>query len=135
MAHSKYIVIVGCGRLGSVLANRLSSAGHKVVVIDRREASFDKLSVDFSGYRVVADAVELHVLQEARVQQADCLFATTTLDNTNLMVAQVARTVFNVPRVVARVFDPAREMIYSEFGVETISPTKLSAEAFLKVID
>ncbi|MGQ9908718.1 MAG: potassium channel family protein [Candidatus Flexifilum sp.] len=134
MAQSQHIVIVGCGRLGGALANRLSKSGHRIVVIDQKEAAFDKLSNDFSGYKLIGDAVELHVLREARVDLADYLFATTTSDNTNLMVAQVARTVFNVPRVVARVFDPPREEIYRGFGIETISPTVLSTEAFLKVL-
>lgn len=134
MPQSQHIVIVGCGRLGGALANRLSKSGHRIVVIDQKEAAFDKLANDFSGYKLIGDAVELHVLREARIDLADYLFATTTSDNTNLMVAQVARTVFNVPRVVARVFDPPREEIYRGFGIETISPTVLSTEAFLKVL-
>lgn len=135
MPHYKHIVIVGCGRLGGALANHLSSAGHNVVVIDRRDGAFDKLGPDFSGFRLIGDAVEPHTLKEAGIQKADCLFATTTGDNTNLMVAQVAKEVFNVKRVVARVFDPARELLYKEFGIETISPVKLSADAFLGLVD
>jgi trk system potassium uptake protein TrkA len=135
MSQSKQVVIVGCGRLGSVLANHLSRAGHRVIVIDQRESTFDKLSVDFSGFKLVGNAVELHTLQDAKIEQADCLFATTTSDNTNLMVAQVAKNVFHIPRVVARVFDPTREQIYQGFGIETISPTRLATSAFLKVIE
>lgn len=135
MSQSKQVVIVGCGRLGSVLANHLSRAGHRVIVIDQRESTFDKLSVDFSGFKLIGNAVELHTLQEAKIEQADCLFATTTSDNTNLMVAQVAKNVFHIPRVVARVFDPTREQIYQGFGIETISPTRLATSAFLTVID
>lgn len=135
MSQSKQVVIVGCGRLGSVLANHLSRAGHRVIVIDQRESTFDKLSVDFSGFKLIGNAVELHTLKEAKIEEADCLFATTTSDNTNLMVAQVAKNVFNIPRVVARVFDPAREQIYQGFGIETISPTRLATSAFLTVID
>jgi trk system potassium uptake protein TrkA len=135
MSQSKQVVIVGCGRLGSVLANHLSRAGHRVIVIDQRESTFDKLSVDFSGFKLVGNAVELHTLKEAKIEQADCLFATTTSDNTNLMVAQVAKSVFHIPRVVARVFDPTREQIYQGFGIETISPTRLATSAFLKVIE
>jgi trk system potassium uptake protein TrkA len=131
MAH-KRIVIVGCGRLGGSLANSLSLSGHQVVVIDRKETAFEKLSVEFSGFRQPGDATELDVLKEAGVEKADVVFATTTADNINLMVAQVARHIFQVPRVVARVFDPNRESIYTAFGIETISPTKLSADAFLK---
>jgi len=131
MAH-KRIVIVGCGRLGGALANQLSLSGNEVIVIDRKEKAFEKLSAEFSGYRIQGDATEMGILKEARLDKADCLFATTTSDNINLMVAQVARTLFEIPRVVARVFDPNRESIYASFGIETISPTKLSADAFLK---
>lgn len=134
MSESKHILIVGCGRLGGALAIRLSLAGHQVVVVDRKEASFEKLGVAFSGFKLIGDAVELHVLKDAGIEQADVVFATTTADNTNLMIAQVARQVFQVQRVVARVFDPAREAIYRDFGIETISPTQLSTEAFLKVV-
>lgn len=134
MAQANYIVIIGCGRLGGNLANQLSTAGHSVVVVDQREAAFDKLAIDFSGFKVIGDASELAVLQEIKVQKADYLFAVTTRDSTNLMVAQMAQSIFNVPRVVARVFDPVREQIYRDFGVETISPTKLSTSAFLSVV-
>jgi trk system potassium uptake protein TrkA len=134
MAQTQYIVIVGCGRLGGNLANKLSTVGHSVVIVDQREAAFDKLAVDFSGFKVIGDASELGVLQEIKVQKADYLFAVTTRDSTNLMVAQVAQIIFNVPHVVARVFDPVREEIYRDFGVKTISPTNLSANAFLHVV-
>ena len=134
MSQSKHIVIVGCGRLGGTLANRLSKSGHQVVVIDQREAAFDKLSIDFSGFKLIGDAVELHILKESHISVADSVFSTTTSDNTNLMIAQVAKFVFNVPHVVARVFDPRREEIYRNFGIQTISPTVLTTEAFLKVL-
>jgi trk system potassium uptake protein TrkA len=134
MAHSNYIVIVGCGRLGSMLANSLSVQGHSLVVIDQREIAFDKLSADFTGFKILGDASEIAVLREAKAHKADYLFATTTEDNINLMVAQIARTIFNVPNVVARVYCPTREAIYSEFGVQTISPTKLTADAFMALL-
>lgn len=130
----KHIVIVGCGRLGSSLANDLSADGHRVIVVDHREHAFDKLSAAFSGFKIVGDAVELQTLKTAEIEKADCLFATTTSDNTNLMVAQVAKAMFDVSLVVARVYDPQREAVYSEFGVETISPTKLSADAFHRLV-
>ncbi len=134
MAKSYFIVIVGCGRAGGTLANNLSATGHRVVVIDRREIAFDKLSVEFSGFKIMGDASELNVLRQAKIEQANYLFATTTTDNINLMVAQIARIVFRVPNVVARVYDPAREALYREFGIATISPTKLTASAFLEFI-
>jgi len=105
------------------------------VVIDEHEVAFDKLSNEFSGFRIIGDAIEMRVLREARLEQADYLFAVTRNDNINLMVAQVGLKVFNVPRVIARVYDPAREALYREFGIETISPTKLTAEAVQVVLN
>ena len=134
MLPYQYLVIVGCGRLGSILANRASSLGSSVVVVDRDEAAFANLSAEFSGFTVTGDAAELAVLRRARIEQADCLLAITPQDNVNLMVAQVARTVFGVSRVLARVFDPAREEVYREFSIETICPTSLAAGAFLDAL-
>lgn len=134
MKNSLYIVIVGCGRLGSDLANRLSRIGHAVVVIDSDEDTFNDLSADFSGFRVVGDATELAVLKEAKLKNADVFFATTHGDNVNLMVAQVARKLFNVPHVLARVFDPRREQVYNQLGIETICPTSVAAEMFLMAV-
>jgi trk system potassium uptake protein TrkA len=88
----------------------------------------------FSGFCVVGDAAEMAVLRQAKTDKADCLLATTQQDNINLMVAQVAKVVFQVPKVMARIFNPAREPVYRQFGIETISPTQLSAELFLKVL-
>ena len=128
---SKYIVVVGCGRLGSILASRLSSQGDSVVVIDPDETSFKNLSSDFSGFKITGDASEVDVLRSAKVDKADCLLAVTDKDNINLMVTQIAKKVFQTSIVLARVFDPSREKIYREFGIATISPTKLSADAFM----
>lgn len=127
----EYVVVVGCGRLGSLLAGLLSQAGSSVVVVDQREEAFALLAPEFSGFRLHGDATEREVLRAAKIDKADCLLATTENDNVNLMVAQVARTVFRVPKVLARVEDPRREKVYRELGIETVSPTKLSAEAFL----
>ncbi|MBI3957287.1 MAG: TrkA family potassium uptake protein [Chloroflexi bacterium] len=134
MSSSLYIVIAGCGRLGSLLANELSRQGHSVVVVDRNEAKFAGLSAEFGGFTVVGDAVESDVLRQAKTGQADCFLATTNYDNVNLMLAQVAKTVFRVPLVIARVFDPSRESVYQQLGVATISPTRLSALAFQAAI-
>lgn len=134
MSTYQYIIVVGCGRLGSVLANQLSRLGSSVVVIDRDETAFSNLSTEFSGFQITGDAAELALLRQAKIERADCLLAVTRHDNVNLMVAQVASGVFQVPKVVARVFDPSREAVYREFGIETICPTMLSAEAFLHTL-
>ncbi|MDJ0593866.1 MAG: TrkA family potassium uptake protein [Pleurocapsa sp. MO_226.B13] len=128
---SQYIVVIGCGRLGSILASRLSSQGNSVVVIDPNERSFQNLSSDFSGFQITGDASEIEILRSAKADGADCLLAVTDKDNINLMVAQIAKQIFQIGIVIARVFDPAREKIYRDFGIATISPTQLSADAFI----
>ncbi len=134
MKKSLYIVIVGCGRLGSTLANRLSHSGHSVVVIDANEDAFAELSPDFSGFRIVGDATHLAVLKSARLDKADVFLATAREDNVNLMVAQIAGKLFHVAHVLARVFDPRREQIYKQHGIETICPTTVVAELLLLAI-
>lgn len=134
MLPYEYIIVVGYGRLGVLLANHLSRMGSSVVVIDNKETAFDKTYLEFSGFKIVGDAAEMEVLRQAKIDKADCLLAVTNQDNLNLMVAQVAKTIFNVPKVMARVFDPSRETIYRQFGIETISSTNLSAKAFLDTL-
>lgn len=128
------IVIVGCGRLGSMLANRLSRQGRNVVVVDSDRDAFENLTTEFSGFTVTGDAAEMDVLRRAHLDRAGCVLAATRHDNVNLMVAQVARVVFGVPRVIARVFDPQRGSVYREFGIDTICPTSLTADAFLDAL-
>jgi trk system potassium uptake protein TrkA len=134
MKNNSFIVIVGCGRLGSHLADQLSREGHSVVVIDMHEAAFSDLSPDFSGFRLEGDATQVAVLKEAKLKKADVLIAATHEDNVNLMVAQVARKVFDVPLVLARVFDPRREEVYARLGIETICPTSVAADMLLKAV-
>ncbi|MBN2852834.1 MAG: TrkA family potassium uptake protein [Clostridia bacterium] len=126
--NEQYIIIVGCGRLGAYLANSLSERKeNSVVVIDRKDTAFQRLKTSFSGFMVEADAIESEVLKNAKIQKADVLVATTNDDNTNIMIAQIAKSLFNVNHVIARLIDPSRERVYSELGIETISPTALSA--------
>lgn len=123
------VAVVGCGRLGALLASRLSRRGMEVVVIDLQEGAFEGLSPEFSGLRVAGDATELAVLRRARVGEASAVIVATRDDNTNMMVAQVAKRILGVRQAVARVFDPARETIYHGLGIETVCPTTLAAGA------
>lgn len=134
MKNNLYIVIVGCGRVGSHLSNQLSRMGHSVVVIDTNEDTFNDLSPDFSGFRVVGDATQIAVLKDAKSKKADVFFAVTHDDNVNLMVAQIARKIFNVSHVLARVFDPKREKVFDQLGIETICPTSIAVEMFLLAV-
>ena len=135
MSQFKYIVIVGCGRLGSRLALTLSRQGNNVVIIDHNKSTFEILSLDFTGFQITGDAAELAVLHEAQINKADCLLAVTGNDNLNLMVAQIAKIVFSVSTVLVRVFDPQREELYRDLGLVTISPTKLATEVFLQTLE
>jgi trk system potassium uptake protein TrkA len=105
-----------------------------VVIIDDDKGAFRYLSTEFSGFQIVGNAAELAVLRQAKIEKADCLLAITRYDNVNLMVAQVAKTVFQVAKVVARVYDPSREEVYRRFGIDTICPVSLTAEAFLGML-
>lgn len=129
-----YVIIIGCGRLGSYLANRLSHDGHSVVVIDLNDSALEALSAEYSGFRMEGDATEIDLLKQAKIDKADFFIATTGDDNVNLMVAQVAKKLFQVPRVMARVFQPKREKIYVDLGIETVCPTSIAADVFLKSI-
>ncbi|RQV98920.1 TrkA family potassium uptake protein [bacterium] len=129
-----YIIVVGCGRLGSLIANRLSAIGHSLIVIDNNPHAFDNLSTEYSGFRIEGDATEFSVLKEAKTSQADIFIASTRDDNINLMVAQVARKICQVPYVIARVVDPKKEATFREMGVETICPTYIAGEVLLDTI-
>lgn len=134
MKNSRTIVILGCGRLGSYLANQLSSGGDSVMVIDWKEAAFNNLSSDFSGFRILGDGTHMQVLRKASVEKADIFISTTDDDNVNVMTAQVARKMFDVPQVLARVLDPKREEIFTRLAIDAICTTTLSAHVFLQTI-
>ena len=119
------VVIMGCGRVGSQLATRLDREGHRVSVIDLYAKSFRRLPDDFRGLTVVGTGIDEDVLRSAGIEGADAFVAVTEGDNRNIMAAQVAREIFGVQECVARIYDPAREEIYREIGLDTICPTKL----------
>ncbi|MCM8823995.1 MAG: TrkA family potassium uptake protein [Candidatus Omnitrophica bacterium] len=118
-----YVIVVGCGRVGSELAKFLSNDGHNVVVIDKSQVSFRKLGNAFNGITLVGNGFSRRVLQQAGIENADAFCALTNIDNTNLLAAQVAKKIFNVPRVIARVYDPERAEFYTNMGLEIISGT------------
>lgn len=122
-----YVIIVGCGRVGSELAKLLSNEGHDVVVIDRSASSFDRLGTTFNGITLIGNGFNLNLLKQAGIEKADALCAVTNGDNTNLISAQVAKKIFKVPKVIARVYDPQRAHIYAALGLDIISGTILFA--------
>ena len=134
MGKSLDLVILGCGRLGSMLATHFSQQGHKVIVIDSESSAFDSLQEGFSGFALSGNVGEVEVLQQAKLEQADCVLAVTGKDNLNIMVSQLAKTMFHVPIVLTRMSDPALGTIYQQLGLIPINTTKISAEAFVQTL-
>ncbi|MDD4955434.1 MAG: TrkA family potassium uptake protein [Candidatus Omnitrophica bacterium] len=122
-----YVIITGCGRVGSELARLLSNEGHNVVVIDKNPSSFDRLGGAFNGITLVGNGFDQELLKSAGIEKADAFCSVTNGDNTNLISAQVAKKIFNVPKVIARVYDPQRAHIYAALGMDIISGTILFA--------
>ena len=122
-----HIIIAGCGRVGSELARLLSNEGHDVIIIDKNKSSFDRLRGGFNGVTLVGSGFDVELLKEAGIEKADAFCAVTNGDNTNLISAQVAKKIFNVPKVIARVYDPQRAHIYTALGMDVISGTILFA--------
>lgn len=122
-----YVIIVGCGRVGSELARLLSNEGHNVVIIDKNQASFDRLGGAFNGLTLVGNAFDVALLKQAGIEKADAFCAVTNGDNTNLISAQVAKKIFKVSKVIARIYDPQRAHIYTALGLDIISGTILFA--------
>ncbi len=130
-----YIIIIGCGRLGANLANTLSDNNGNVLIMDTCKESFRRLSSNFGGLSVVGDGTDLDALESAQIQKASAVIAVTNDDNTNIMVAQLARDMFHVDRVIARLYDADRDTVYQEFGIDTICPAVLSAKEVDKLLE
>ena len=122
------IVILGCSRMGAQLATRLDVKQHQVVILDRDGAAFSRLGPDFHGQRVIGDGLDVDVLLEAGVGEADAFVACTSGDNRNLTVCQFARELFGVEKVISKVSDPLRGQIYAEMGLLTVSPTVFGSD-------
>ena len=121
-----YTVVVGCGRLGAGIADTLYDEGEDVVVVDKDKDSFRKLSSSFGGLSVEGNGMDLDILDSVELKRADTLIAVTDNDNVNIMISQLAKDVFNVRKVIARLSDPQRSCVYQDFGIETICPSVLS---------
>ncbi len=128
------VMIVGCGRVGSVLANRLDEAGHRVVVLDRNQQAFRRLSEKFSGERIVGNGLVDEFVRPTLQEKTDMFFAMTDKDNVNLLIAQRVKRHFDSGRVMAVVHDSILAGIYKELGVETVCPTDLVIKDLLQTI-
>lgn len=121
-------IVVGCGRVGAELAFRLSKSGHQVVVVDQNAESFNQLNPEFRGRTVEGEALAEKVLERAGIAEADGLAAVSNSDTLNSVVAHTAHTVYHVPNVVVRNYDPCLRSMIEAFGLQTVSSTSWGAQ-------
>jgi len=136
-----FVLIVGCGRVGSAIAKRMIRQGHEVSVLDETqeahallEHDMDQTWEDAGGRFTVGTALEIEALTEAGIEEADVVVCSTNGDNTNIVVAQLAKKRFQVPKVVVRVLDPYRSDWYQQQGLYTICPTQLAIDMLSEAV-
>ncbi|MBC8139797.1 MAG: TrkA family potassium uptake protein [Fibrella sp.] len=120
-------IIVGCGRVGATLARMFAESGAEVTIIDLTSDAFRRLGTKFRGTRLVGTGTDISVLKRAGIEGSDVFVAVTDGDNRNLMATQIAKTVFDIPLVMTRVYDPARAAAYREMGIHTLCTTSIAA--------
>jgi trk system potassium uptake protein TrkA len=128
------IVILGCGRVGATLATMLDRAGHKVSIIDYSNEAFRRLDPKFGGETLIGNGVDEEILVRAGIKDADAFAAVTNGDNRNIMASQIAKEIFDVKKVVCRIYDPIRQSTYNELGLDTISPTIVGAQMMFEAL-
>jgi len=119
---------MGCGRVGAQIAGLLEDEGHDITILDIDTYSFRRLPPDFNGTALLGNGMDEEVLRRAGIEKADVFVAMTQGDNRNVMAAQIAKHIFNVPRVISRIYDPLRQELYDTLGIEAFSPTTIFAE-------
>ncbi|SJZ62424.1 trk system potassium uptake protein TrkA [Pilibacter termitis] len=132
--QTNFSLIIGCGRLGASFANMLSDQNENVLVLDCDANSFRKLSVSFGGLTMTGDARDIDVLEKAEIEKATAVIVVTDNDNTNIMIAQLAKELFKKKRVITRLNNPEKECVYEHSGIETLSPVALSIKEICKFV-
>ncbi len=129
------VVIIGCGRVGAQLAGLLDADGHSVTILDTDAYSFRRLPPKFGGTALIGNGINEEALKRAGIEEADAFVAVTQGDNRNVMATQIAKHIFNVPKVVCRIYDPLRQELYSTLGLETFSPTTIFAQILKEKVE
>jgi trk system potassium uptake protein len=126
--------VIGCGRVGSTVALQLDGSGWDVTVLDENEDALGRLGDSWSGGFLVGHGMDLQLLKEAGIEEADAVVVTTDGDNTNLVIAQAAQKHFEVPTVIVRVLDPARAQFYATKGLRIVCPTSSAIESLVSAV-
>jgi trk system potassium uptake protein TrkA len=127
-------IVVGCGRVGSAVALQLQGSGWDVTTLDENEDSLARLGEHWTGGFLVGHGMDLTLLREAGIEEADAVVVATSGDNTNLVIAQAAMKQFEVPTVIVRILDPARAEFYAERGLTVVCPTKSAIEELVTAV-
>jgi trk system potassium uptake protein TrkA len=127
-----HVVVVGCGRVGSELAGTLEKDGHSVAVVDKNGQAFRRLPQGFGGSTVVGFGFDRDHLLEAGIDRAGALAAVTNGDNSNILTARIARENFGIERVVARIYDPRRALIYQRLGIPTVATVSWATDQVIR---
>jgi len=130
-----YIIIVGCGKVGSNLAKELSVNNHDVVVIDSDPDKFSQLGSGFNGKTILGVPIDEDILLEAGIEKADAVAAVSPDENMNIMVSQIAKEIFHVPRVIPRVYDPDRDIFFQQLGLNTMCLTSIAVAHVKKILE
>jgi len=125
---------VGCGRVGSRLALQLTHEGHDVTIIDQAAGAFARLGDNYPGTALLGNGIDEDMLKRAGIEEADAFCALTNGDNRNIMSAQMAQKVFNVPKVVCRIYDPIRYEVYKSLGLGVICPTVIGTDTVHEIL-
>lgn len=128
------IIIIGCGRLGSGVANTLYSKNINVTIIDREKTSFRKLSSGFGGLIVEGDGTDIELLKKQDIEKVNMVIVVTENDNTNIMVAQMVKNIFNVPSVITRLYNPEKKEAVNEGEIEFIFPSVIGMDIINRII-
>ena len=127
-----HVIVVGCGRVGSELAVTLERIGHSVAIIDQERSAFRRLPERWTGRAVVGSGYDRDHLEQAGVREAGALAAVTSGDNTNILTARIARETFEIPNVVARIYDPRRAQIYQRLGIPTVATVTWTTDQVMR---
>ncbi len=128
------VLIIGCGRVGSTVAKNMAAEGWTVVAVDEKEEALTRLGEDWTGGFVVGHGMDVNVLREAGIDDADAVVVATDGDNTNIVIGQVAQKRFGIDCTIVRVLDPARASFYAERGLRTVCPTSTAIDVLSEAV-
>ena len=130
----EHVIIIGCGKFGSTLATLMSEQNKSVAIIDIDENAFTKLSSSYGGFSIEGDGTDIDLLDIAGAKNVDVLIASTNDDDTNIMIAQIAKQVYQIKNVITRIYDSSKQIAYDNMDIMSICPANLSLNEFNRII-